>query len=125
VTHRTGAGRVGLPVDTVLPGSPSPLGSHWDGTGTNFALWAHGAAAVDLCVFDTDGSEHRQRLEETTHQVWHGRLAGVGPGQRYGYRMHGSYEPAAGMRYNPEKLLLDTYNRADEGKLELHPTLFS
>src|SRR5690242_21743200 len=68
------------PTGDVLPGASSPLGALWDGTGTNFALWSAGAHAVDLCLFDSDGTEHRQRLEETTHQVWHGRLPGVGPG---------------------------------------------
>ncbi len=108
----------------VWPGSPAPLGAHWDGTGTNFALWSAGASAVDLCLFDPDGTEHRQRLEETTHQVWHGRLPGVGPGQRYGYRVHGSYEPGAGLRYNADKLLLDPYARAVDGVLRLDPAIF-
>jgi glycogen operon protein len=115
---------VGLPLGDALPGSPSPLGATWDGTGTNFALWAHGASAVDLCLFDGAGTEHRQRLEDSTHQVWHGRLPGVGPGQRYGYRVHGPYEPALGLRYNPAKLLLDPYVRAVDGELVLHPALF-
>ncbi len=108
----------------VWPGSPAPLGAHWDGTGTNFALWSAGAQAVDLCLFDPDGTEHRQRLEETTHQVWHGRLLGVGPGQRYGYRVHGWYEPGAGHRYNPHKLLLDPYARAVDGALTADPAIF-
>src|SRR5919107_1152991 len=108
----------------VRPGSPAPLGAHWDGTGTNFALWSAGAQAVDLSLFDPDGTEHRHRLEETTHQVWHGRVPGVGPGQRYGYRLHGPYEPAAGLRYNPAKLLLDPYTRAVDGDVTLHPALF-
>ncbi|MGK5114994.1 MULTISPECIES: glycogen debranching protein GlgX [unclassified Geodermatophilus] len=108
----------------VWPGSPTPLGAHWDGNGTNFALWSAGAQAVDLCLFDADGTEHRHRLQETTHQVWHGRLPGVGPGQRYGYRVHGSYDPGSGLRYNPSKLLLDPYTRAVDGDLELHPALF-
>ncbi|WP_040338281.1 glycogen debranching protein GlgX [Candidatus Blastococcus massiliensis] len=112
------------PVAEVLPGSPSPLGAHWDGTGTNFALWSAGASAVELCLFDADGTEHRQPLTETTHQVWHGRLPGIGPGQRYGYRVHGTYEPSTGQRYNPAKLLLDPYARAVDGGLELHPSLF-
>jgi isoamylase len=112
------------PAPEVLPGSHAPLGAHWDGTGTNFALWSSGAHAVDLCLFDADGTEHRQRLEETTHQVWHGRLAGVGPGQRYGYRVHGAYEPLAGQRYNPAKLLLDPYTRAVDGDHRFHPALF-
>ncbi|UOY01439.1 hypothetical protein [Blastococcus sp. PRF04-17] len=112
------------PAPEVLPGSPVPLGSHWDGTGTNFALWSAAAQAVDLCLFDEDGTEHRHRLEETTHQVWHGRLLGVGPGQRYGYRVHGPYDPQAGLRHNPAKLLLDPYTRAVDGDLSLHPSLF-
>jgi isoamylase len=70
------------PAGEALPGSPSPLGAVWDGTGTNFALWSAGAQAVDLCLFDADGTEQRHRLEETTHQVWHGRLPGVGPRPR-------------------------------------------
>ncbi|GAA4747721.1 glycogen debranching protein GlgX [Modestobacter marinus] len=108
----------------VWPGSAAPLGAHWDGTGTNFALWSAGASAVDLCLFDPDGTEHRQRLRETTHQVWHGRLPGVGPGQRYGYRVHGPYDPASGARYNPAKLLLDPYARAVDGELVLDDALF-
>ncbi|MGR7023516.1 glycogen debranching protein GlgX [Geodermatophilus sp. URMC 62] len=108
----------------VWPGSPAPLGAHWDGTGTNFALWSAGATAVDLCLFDADGTEHRHRLRETTHQVWHGRLPGIGPGQRYGYRVHGPYDPGAGARWNPAKLLLDPYARAVDGELTLDPALF-
>jgi len=106
------------------PGSPSPLGAHWDGTGTNFALWSAGAQAVDLCLFDADGTEHRHRLQESTHQVWHARLPGTGPGQRYGYRVHGLYDPSQGLRYNPAKLLLDPYARAVDGQLSLDPALF-
>ncbi|MGZ4541064.1 MAG: glycogen debranching protein GlgX, partial [Blastococcus sp.] len=112
------------PAGEVLPGSPAPLGAHWDGTGTNFALWAADAHAVDLCLFDADGREDRYRLEETTHQVWHGRVPGVGPGQRYGYRVHGAYDPLSGLRHNPAKLLLDPYTRAVDGDLALHPALF-
>src|SRR4051795_2838870 len=112
------------PAREVLPGNRSPLGAVWDGTGTNFALWSAGAQAVDLCLFDADGTEHRQRLEETTHQVWHGRLLGVGPGQRYGYRVHGWYEPGSGQRHNPHKLLLDPYARAVDGTLSNDPAIF-
>jgi isoamylase len=108
----------------VWPGASAPLGAHWDGTGTNFALWSAGATAVDLCLFDLDGTEHRHRLQETTHQVWHGRLPGIAPGHRYGYRVHGPYDPAAGMRHNPAKLLLDPYARAVDGALRLDPALF-
>ncbi|WP_235928329.1 glycogen debranching protein GlgX [Goekera deserti] len=112
-----------LPAE-VWPGSPAPLGAHWDGTGTNVALWSAAAHAVDLCLFDADGTEHRQRLQETTHQVWHGRLSGVGPGQLYGYRVHGPYDPARGARHNPAKLLLDPYARAVHGEQTLHPSIF-
>ena len=108
----------------VWPGSPAPLGAHWDGTGTDFALWSAGAHAVDLCLFDDDGTEHRLRLRENTHQVWHGRLPGVGPGQRYGYRVHGGWDPSSGLRHNPAKLLLDPYARAVHGDQALHPALF-
>jgi isoamylase len=108
----------------VWPGAPAPLGAHWDGTGTNFALWSAGAHAVELCLFDTDGTESRVPLQETTHQVWHGRLPGVSPGQCYGYRVHGPYEPGAGLRYNPAKLLLDPYARAVDGTLRLDRALF-
>ncbi|CCG04710.1 glycogen debranching protein GlgX [Blastococcus saxobsidens] len=111
-------------VPGVLPGTPTPLGASWDGRGTNFALWSAGASAVDLCLFAPDGTEQRHRLEETTHQVWHGRLPGVGPGQRYGYRVHGGYDPRSGLRYNPAKLLLDPYARAVDGELRLDPALF-
>ena len=121
MTRRTGSTP---PVGEVLPGAPAPLGAQWDGTGTNFALWSAAAQAVDLCLFDPDGTEHRHRLEETTHQVWHGRLPGVGPGQRYGYRVHGPYDPQHGSRHNPAKLLLDPYTRAVDGELTLHPALF-
>jgi isoamylase len=112
------------PAGEVLPGSPAPLGAHWDGTGTNFAIWSADATAVDLCLFDDAGLEERVRLEETTHQVWHGRLGGIGPGQRYGYRIHGTYDPLSGLRHNPAKLLLDPYARAVDGELTLHPALF-
>jgi isoamylase len=114
----------GTPAE-VWPGTAAPLGAHWDGTGTNFALWSAGATGVELCLFDPDGTEHRQRLQETTHQVWHGRLPGVRPGQRYGYRVHGPHDPASGARYNPAKLLLDPYTRAVDGDLVLDRSLFA
>ncbi|MGY1722456.1 glycogen debranching protein GlgX [Blastococcus sp. SYSU DS0533] len=121
MTEHAAAGHL---IPDVLPGAPAPLGAVWDGRGTNFALWSAGASAVDLCLFDPDGTEHRHRLEETTHQVWHGRLPGVGPGQRYGYRVHGGYDPSSGHRCNPAKLLLDPYARAVDGELRLHTALF-
>src|SRR5439155_1719644 len=83
----------------------------WDGEGTNVALWASDAEAVELCLLDPDGGETRLPLEESTYQVWHGYLPQVGPGQRYGFRVHGRYDPGSGRRYNPAKLLVDPYAR--------------
>jgi isoamylase len=105
---------------TVRPGSPNPLGARYrtgpDGTaGTNFALWAGGAEAVEICLFDDGDRETRHRLTELTHEIWHGFLPGVRPGQRYGYRVHGRWDPWTGARWNPAKLLLDPYARAVDG----------
>jgi glycogen operon protein len=104
-----------------------PLGATWDGEGTNFALWASGAEAVELCLFDAAGAagtETRVPLGESTYQVWHGYLPRVGPGQRYGFRVHGPYEPRRGRRYNPGKLLLDPYARAVDGEFVPEPPVF-
>src|SRR5256885_8324429 len=90
------------------PGTPYPLGATWDGAGTNFALFSEVADGVELCLFDGDGAgpraENRVELTEMDGFVWHGYLPDVGPGQRYGYRVHGPYEPAGGHRCNPAKL---------------------
>ncbi|MGD3105837.1 glycogen debranching protein GlgX [Streptomyces sp. YGL11-2] len=104
----------------VRPGSPTPLGARCrtgpDGVaGTNFALWAGGAEAVELCLFDDEGQETRHPLTELTHEIWHGFLPGARPGQRYGYRVHGRWDPWTGARWNPAKLLLDPYARAVDG----------
>ncbi len=104
----------------VWPGRPAPLGARFragpDGIeGTNFALWAGGADAVELCLFDDGGRETRCPLQELTHEIFHGFVPGVRPGQRYGYRVHGPWDPAAGARWNPAKLLLDPYARAVDG----------
>ena len=104
----------------VRPGSPYPLGATWDGEGTNFALYSGVADRVELCLFGGDGPAHsapetRVALTEPDGFVWHGYLPGIGPGQRYGYRVHGPYEPARGHRCNPAKLLLDPYAKATEG----------
>ena len=98
------------------PGTPYPLGATWDGAGTNFALFSEVADAVELCLVD-DGGEHRVGLTEVDGFVWHGYLPDVGPGQRYGYRVHGPYEPAKGHRCNPAKLLLDPYGKAVDGRV--------
>nr|WP_312885885.1 glycogen debranching protein GlgX [Streptomyces physcomitrii] len=104
----------------VWPGAPNPLGARFrtgpDGRpGTNFALWAGGAEAVELCLFEEDGTETRCPLTEQTHEIWHGFLPGVLPGRRYGYRVHGRWDPWTGARWNPAKLLLDPYARAVDG----------
>jgi glycogen operon protein len=96
----------------VWPGRPEPLGATWDGEGTNFALFSEAAEAVELCLFDDGGGETRVPLTEVTAHVWHGYVPGVVPGQHYGYRVHGPYEPGRGLRFNPAKLLVDPYARA-------------
>jgi len=107
------------------PGSWQPLGARFrtdpEGTrGTNFALWAAGAEAVELCLFDEAGHETRHPLTEQTFQTWHGYLPGVLPGTRYGYRVHGRWDPWTGARWNPAKLLLDPYARAVDGAYTAH-----
>ncbi|HEU5362302.1 MAG TPA: glycogen debranching protein GlgX [Gaiellaceae bacterium] len=99
----------------VWPGQPFPLGPEWDGEGTNFSLFSENAERVELCLFDHAGSEERVELQERTAFNWHGYLPGVGPGQRYGYRAHGRYDPASGRRFNPAKLLIDPYAKHIEG----------
>jgi isoamylase len=101
----------------VWPGRPFPLGPAWDGQGTNFSLFSENAHRVELCLFDDADVETRIPVTERTAFNWHCYLPGVGPGQRYGYRVHGPYEPAAGHRFNPEKLLIDPYAKAIEGPI--------
>ncbi|MFJ5833285.1 glycogen debranching protein GlgX [Streptomyces sp. NPDC093089] len=113
-------------VPPVWPGAPTPLGARCrvgpGGTaGTNFALWAGGAEAVELCLFEADGTETRLPLTELTHEIWHGFVPGVGAGQRYGYRVHGRWDPWTGARWNPAKLLLDPYARAVDGDFAALP----
>jgi len=106
------------------PGSWRPLGVSHDGQGVNAALWAAGASAVELCLFDEDGSEERVPLNENTFHVWHGYLRGIEPGRRYGFRVHGPWEPERGRRWNPEKLLLDPYTRAVDGDFVLDDAVY-
>jgi glycogen operon protein len=115
-----------LPQDLrVWPGRPYPLGATWDGRGTNFALFSARAAKVELCFFDSEGKEtHRVALPEMTHEVWHGYFPDVRPGQLYGYRVHGPYEPDAGLRFNANKLLIDPYAKALAGEIEWHDALY-
>src|ERR1700761_3836837 len=107
------------------PGTAYPLGATWDGSGTNFALFSEVADRVELCLLDGDGTETRIELTEVDGFVWHGYLPGTGPGQRYGYRVHGPYEPRQGHRCNPAKLLLDPYGKAIDGDLRWNEALFS
>ena len=102
----------------VWPGDPFPLGQSWDGHGTNFSLFSENAERVELCLFDSDGNEERVAVEERTAFNWHCYLPGVGPGQRYGYRVHGRYDPATGLRFNPAKLLIDPYAKAIDGAVQ-------
>jgi isoamylase len=102
----------------VWPGYPFPLGPTWDGSGTNFAIFSENAERVELCLFDAQDHESRVDMTERTAFNWHCYLPGVGPGQRYGYRVHGLYDPAAGQRFNPAKLLIDPYAKAIEGAVE-------
>ncbi len=107
-------------------GLPYPRGATWDGKGTNFALFSANATKVEVCLFDDDGRVEQERiaLPEYTDQIYHGYLPDVGPGQIYGFRVHGPYEPLSGHRFNPNKLLLDPYARAHFGELEWDPALF-
>ncbi|WP_318307239.1 glycogen debranching protein GlgX [Amycolatopsis solani] len=106
------------------PGSPYPLGADYDGVGTNFALFSEVAERVDLCLFDPDGTETRIRLPEVDGFVHHGYLTGIGPGQEYGYRIHGPHDPARGLRCNPAKLLLDPYAKAVTGRVDWDESVF-
>ncbi|MEU5082556.1 MULTISPECIES: glycogen debranching protein GlgX [Streptomyces] len=113
--------RTGVPV---WSGHPYPLGASFDGQGTNFALFSEVAERVDLILVDDAGTETPVRLHEVDGFVWHAHLPGVGPGQRYGYRVHGPWQPALGHRCNPAKLLLDPYARAVDGQIDNHPSLY-
>lgn len=106
------------------PGNVYPLGSAWDGKGTNFALYSENATGVELCLFDRDDKETRLSLTEVSNFVWHGYVPGVGPGQRYGYRVHGPYAPNEGHRFNPNKLLIDPYAKAIDSEVGNGPELF-
>ncbi|MDP9432177.1 MAG: glycogen debranching protein GlgX [Actinomycetota bacterium] len=108
----------------VWPGHPYPLGATYDGTGTNFALFSEVAERVQLCLFEADGTETRIDLPEKDALVWHCYLPNIGPGQRYGYRVDGPYDPASGHRCNPAKLLLDPYAKACEGDIDWDESLF-
>jgi isoamylase len=104
-------------VPEVWPGRPFPLGPTWTGDGTNFSLFSENAERVELCLFDADDRETRVELPERTAFNWHCFMPGIGPGQRYGFRVHGPYAPPSGHRFNPAKLLIDPYAKAIEGPI--------
>ena len=108
----------------VWPGSPFPLGATYDGSGTNFSVFSEVAERVELCLFDEAGTESRIPLTEVTALCHHVHVPGVGPGQRYGYRVHGPWAPHDGIRCNPAKLLLDPYAKAVEGQVRWDPAVF-
>ena len=111
---------------TIREGNPHPRGAIWDGKGTNFSLFSANASKVELCLFNSDGSREQERIElpEFTDEIWHVYLPDVGPGQLYGYRVHGAYAPEEGHRFNPNKLLLDPYARGHVGALTWDPACF-
>lgn len=111
----------------LYPGQPYPLGATYDSKGVNFALFAENATGVELCLFDSENDKkeaHRIRLTEHTHQIWHGYIPGLKPGQLYGYRVSGPYEPQNGHRYNANKLLIDPYAKAVAGIITWDDSLF-
>jgi isoamylase len=106
------------------PGSNYPLGATYDGAGTNFSIFSEIAERVELCLFDEHGNDTRFDLPEVTSFCWHGYLPNLGPGQRYGFRVHGPWKPEEGHRCNPAKLLLDPYARAIEGQVQWNEAVF-
>ena len=106
------------------PGNPYPLGATYDGAGTNFSLFSEVAEQVELCLFDEDGAERRLDLDEVDAFCWHAYLPSVGPGQRYGYRVHGPWDTERGLRCNPAKLLLDPYAKSIDGSVDWAPACF-
>ncbi|HKV19053.1 MAG TPA: glycogen debranching enzyme, partial [Mycobacterium sp.] len=110
---------------TVWPGTPYPLGATYDGAGTNFSLFSEVAEKVELCLIAKDGTEERIDLDEVDGYVWHAYLPTVTPGQRYGFRVHGPWDPAAGHRCDASKLLLDPYGKSFHGDFEFSQALYS
>jgi glycogen operon protein len=111
-------------VSEIWRGKAYPLGATYDGSGTNFAVFSEAAEKVELCLFDADGAESRVTLPEVDGFVWHGFIPNIEPGQRYGYRVYGPYDPAAGQRCNPNKLLIDPYAKAIDGTFDWNQSLF-
>jgi glycogen operon protein len=114
-----------MDVQAVQSGAPDPLGSTWDGRGVNFALFSQHASSVEVCLFEPSGAETRVPVRARTDHVWHAYLPGVGPGQRYGWRVHGPYAPEEGHRFNRNKLLVDPYARAIEGTIDVRGPVYA
>ncbi|HEY2813123.1 MAG TPA: glycogen debranching protein GlgX [Acidimicrobiales bacterium] len=108
----------------IFPGDPGPLGCSFDGIGANISVFSEAAEAVEVCLFDDDGAETRLELPERTGQTVHGYLPDITPGQRYGFRVHGPWDPEHGQRCNPNKLLLDPYARAVDGDVQWNEAVF-
>ena len=108
----------------IWPGQPYPLGATYDVFGTNFSLFSEVAQRVELCLFDEHGTQTAIDLPELTALCWHAYLPGVKPGQRYGYRVHGPWDPDQGHRCNPSKLLLDPYAKAIDGEWKWNEAMF-
>jgi isoamylase len=121
----SGADRSEPALPTVWPGNAYPLGATYDGAGTNFSLFSEIAGKVELCLIDEGGSESRIPLDEVDGYVWHAYLPNITPGQRYGFRVHGPFDPAAGHRCDPSKLLLDPYGKSFCGDFTFGQALFS
>jgi glycogen operon protein len=109
----------------VWPGKPYPLGATYDGIGTNFAVFSEVAEKIELCLFDERQRETRLQMPEVTGYVWHAYLPDAGPGQRYGFRVHGPWDPQHGLRCDPQKLLLDPRAKAIEGQVKWDEAVFS
>lgn len=110
----------------IRPGRSHQLGAHFDGEGTNFAVFSENASKVTLCLFSPDGKreEHRVDLPERNGAIWHGYVPGLVPGTLYGYRVDGPYEPSRGHRFNANKLLVDPYTRELRGGFAEHPATY-
>src|SRR5690242_15370415 len=111
----------------IWPGKPYPLGATWDGQGVNFALFSEHATGVELCLFDSPDAPTESRrisMSEQTDRVWHVYVPGLMSGQLYGYRVYGAYDPEAGQRFNPAKLLVDPYAKALSGDYKWDDAVF-
>ena len=111
----------------IYPGEPFPLGATWDGEGVNFALYVENATGIELCLFNSsqpDMETHRIKVRERTNHVWHVYIPNTEPGQLYGYRVYGPYEPLKGLRFNPNKLLIDPYAKAISGTMQWNDAMF-